>query len=525
MWPVLPLTPELVESALPVDAAWPVLAEADAPQFALWLCAVPDESAWPVDWPVSVLPLWPALVPSFQPWLTPALALATPGTPALTPAETVLDWPWLSPLDQPLPCDADWVALSVCDWLAVVPAEPPLLTPTLAPCESVCPAESVCACPDDHPLPWLSDWPLETVLPHELPLVSVSDQELPSLCATPVEWLSVWLPESVWDWLSVCAAESVCAWLTVCAPETVWAALSVCPQPTLSETPLELPTESVTAWLSVCDVPWLCVWPTLWPHDCPSPWLHPWLTLSALEWAVESDRPDVGCVRVGERGRQRDGDREAHADVAALPRGHLARVARHLHQRARDLRPRHVRGGDLEDEVLAQLGQAPQQVLALLAQQLVVRDPHGAVAAQPLLRQPRVGMAQDRQDFEPLHALDQQAHAADVGRDHLRLRVVGEGRLDRGHAPAGFARPPLPRCRPRRPRRRTAPRPGAPARTRPARCSRSPRRRCRGRAARPTACRACRDRRGSRWAGRPARGRSPRAPVPARRLAARRNQK
>jgi hypothetical protein len=54
---VLPLTPELVESALPVESAWPLLAEADAPQFALWLCAVPDESAWPVDWPVSVLPL------------------------------------------------------------------------------------------------------------------------------------------------------------------------------------------------------------------------------------------------------------------------------------------------------------------------------------------------------------------------------------------------------------------------------------------------------------------------------------
>jgi len=177
----------------------------------------------------------------------------------------------------------------------VVPAEPPLLIPMLEPCESVCPDESVCACPDDHPLPWLSDWPLETVLPHELPVVSVFDQELPSVCATPVAWLSVWLPESVWATLSVCAAESVCAWLTVCAPETVCAALSVCPQPVLSETPLELPTESVTAWLSVCAVPWLCVWPTLWPQDCASPWLHPWLTLSALECAVESERPALAA--------------------------------------------------------------------------------------------------------------------------------------------------------------------------------------------------------------------------------------
>jgi len=47
----------------------------------------------------------------------------------------------------------------------------------------------------------------------------------------------------------------------------------------------------VTTVLSVCAVPWLSVWPTLWPHDCPSPWLHPWLTLSALECAVESERP------------------------------------------------------------------------------------------------------------------------------------------------------------------------------------------------------------------------------------------
>jgi hypothetical protein len=49
VWPVLPLTPALVESAVPVDAAWPLLAEADVPQFALWLCAWPEESAWPVD--------------------------------------------------------------------------------------------------------------------------------------------------------------------------------------------------------------------------------------------------------------------------------------------------------------------------------------------------------------------------------------------------------------------------------------------------------------------------------------------
>jgi len=44
---------------------------------------------------------------------------------------------------------------------------------------------------------------------------------VPSECATPVDWLAVWEPESVWLALSVCEPESVWLTLSVCAPESV----------------------------------------------------------------------------------------------------------------------------------------------------------------------------------------------------------------------------------------------------------------------------------------------------------------
>ena len=80
------------------------------------------------------------------------------------------------------------------------------------------------------------------------------------------------------------------------------------------------------------------------------------------------------------------------------------------HQAAGEKGPGHVRGGDQEDEILAQPRQAAQQVLALLTQQLVVgladtctcaalrrKCRCGAVAAQSLLRQPWIGMSQNGQ--------------------------------------------------------------------------------------------------------------------------------
>ncbi len=62
-------------------------------------------------------------------------------------------------------------------------------------------------------LPWLLDSPVETVCPEPcdqlLELPSDTLQLVPSECATPVAWLSVCEPESVWLALSVCEPESV----------------------------------------------------------------------------------------------------------------------------------------------------------------------------------------------------------------------------------------------------------------------------------------------------------------------------
>jgi len=67
--------------------------------------------------------------------------------------------------------------------------------------------------------PALADQPLDA--PSEVP------QLVPSEWATPVDWLSVCEPESVWLLLSVCEPESVWLTLSVCAPDAVLATLSV----------------------------------------------------------------------------------------------------------------------------------------------------------------------------------------------------------------------------------------------------------------------------------------------------------
>ena len=109
--------------------------------------------------------------------------------------------------------------------------------------------------------------------------------------------------------------------------------------------------------------------------------------------------------------------------------------------RGRQFGPADVRGGDQEHEVLADARQAAQQVLPLLAHQLVVGHPHGAVAAQPLPREPGIRVAQDRQEpRQPAQPLGEQVDAAQVGRFGAGLREVGQGGFDGGHAPQGFPR-------------------------------------------------------------------------------------
>ena len=133
------------------------------------------------------------------------------------------------------------------------------------------------------PLEVASVWPRDQVeaalwaVPTVVPLDSLVErlvpeewavlQDSPLDRATPVLWLVVWLPESVWDW------ESVCAWLS--------------PQ----ECPLVVLTASVTALLSVWAKPWLSLRPTLWPQERLSPVPQPSLTLSLWLVAVLSLLP------------------------------------------------------------------------------------------------------------------------------------------------------------------------------------------------------------------------------------------
>jgi hypothetical protein len=154
-------------------------------------------------------------------------------------------WLWLTPPDWP----ADQLALSL--WAN------PLETPSL------------CAC--DHEEPTL--WDVPTVVPLDcpvlwlVPLEWAVDQFSPVLWATPVLWLSVWLPESVWAWLTVCA------WLSP------------------HDSPCVVATASVTAELSVWAKPWLSLRPTLCPQLRLSPVPQPSETLSLWESAVLSLRP------------------------------------------------------------------------------------------------------------------------------------------------------------------------------------------------------------------------------------------
>jgi len=235
------------------------------------LCVVPveDETVWLVPVVSDVL--------SVQPCDALTSPLTIPGMPAPTLAPTVLLCDELALEDWLAPSDVPWLCELPVELLSVCPVAEPALTVTPLPVDCDAPAESVWLLPEDQPLDE----------PSEVP------QLVPSVCAVPVDWLSVWEPESVWlelsvceplsVWLalSVCEPESVWLELSVWAPDAVWATLSVWPQPVLAVTPWDEPTESVTDELSVWDVPWLWLSPTAWPQDCDSLSLHPSLMVSA----------------------------------------------------------------------------------------------------------------------------------------------------------------------------------------------------------------------------------------------------
>ena len=73
-------------------------------------------------------------------------------------------------------------------------------------------------------------------------------------------------------------------------------------------------------------------------------------------------------------------------------------------------------GGDREDKIGAQLGQASQQHFALLAGQFVIHVAQAAIAAHALFGAAGIGMAEDGQDLgQGADALHQQLHSFQAG--------------------------------------------------------------------------------------------------------------
>ena len=205
LWLVPPLTPELVESAVPVLVESDELALTATPEDCAVLSAVPVLCAVPVEDESVWLEPDVSDVPSVQPCEALTSPLTTPGMPAPTLPPTLLLWEELALEDWLVPSDVPWLCELPVELLSVCPVEEPALTVTPLPLDCDAPVESVCPLPDDQPLDEPSD-----VL-----------QLVPSECAVPVDWLSVWEPESVWLELSVCEPLSVWLALSVCDPESV----------------------------------------------------------------------------------------------------------------------------------------------------------------------------------------------------------------------------------------------------------------------------------------------------------------